>query len=119
VGCSRRHCALCAAVAAHPLSVTPLHRNALRLGHLGQRHLEDSTLESRFRLARIHVPRQGDGPVEGTAPDLAAVVVALLFLFLVASLALDGDGALVDGNLQVVLADAGALRLDQHLALRA
>ncbi len=89
-----------AAPSAQPSRLIHLHRNALRLGHGGQRHLEDSILESRFRLAPIHVPRQGDGRIEGTVPDLAAVVVALLFLFLVASLALDGDGALVDGNLQ-------------------
>src|SRR5690606_34952504 len=67
---------------------------------LGQRHFQDAVLEIGLGLAGINDGWQRHGASEGSAADLAPVILAALFLALVRSGRPDGQAVVADRDLR-------------------
>src|SRR6185369_45585 len=80
---------------------------------------QDAVLEGRSRLVSLEAARQGDRPTEAAPPDLGDETLALARLALVAELAADRQGAVLDGDVDVLGLDARQGRFDHEGIRRA
>src|SRR4051794_25432330 len=81
---------------------------------LGEAELEDAVLERRLGLVGLEARRQRHGPHQAAARDLPHDPAALLLLVLRAVLGADRQGAVLDGDVDVLGLDPGQRRLHEQ-----
>src|SRR5207249_10533954 len=89
----------------------------LRLCRLRQRTRQDAVRECRLRLVLVHGRWERDGAGKGAVADLTAVEVLALGLVVVLLLALDGENAVVDGDVDVLCLHTRQARLHDDLVV--
>src|SRR5690242_7514659 len=91
------------------LADTHLDALGLYLGGLGHHDLQYAVLGRRLDLVRLHVAGQGDRAAEGAVEPLGAVHLLLGGVVREVPLALDGQQAVLEGDLHIAGLDAGKL----------
>ena len=87
----------------------------LGLGLLGQRDAQHAVGAGRVDLVGVDRGRQREAADEAAVAALDAVEVLFLLLGLELALALDGQGAAFDADVEVLAADAGNFELEDDL----
>jgi hypothetical protein len=82
----------------------------LGFGLLGQLHLQNALVVVRRHGFGVYRVRQREGSGEGTISPLNATVVLFLLFLLKFALAVDGQGVVLDANIDVVFVNSAGLR---------
>ena len=100
----------CAGYCGLALACPYLDALGVRFGRLGHQDLQNAVLGRGFDSVGLHVAGQGDRPAERAVAALGPVDLLAGRVGSWVPLALDGQQAVLEGDLQVIVPDAGQFR---------